>query len=219
MACASRGVVCWRLVVSSRFLCFLLLLASPLAADEFWSWHTFDYPALQTGRWQAVVHGRVHVGYGKPSQGRLGPVVRYSLNKRVSLIGGYYFGEDYDRHGAWAMSHRSFGGAEVGLANRQWFRLTSRAYVERFALYDKPDYFRHRARLRYTTAHKVAPVVVLEPFFDAHGLLTMRYSGGIRFTMTRGRALEVGYTYDQRRTNTGPPRHILTTHYVFGRRE
>lgn len=117
------------------------------------------------------------------------------------------------------MSHRPFGGAEVALTNRRWLRLTSRAYVERFIVYDKPDYFRHRARLRYTTAQKIAPVVVVEPFFDANGFLTMRYSGGIRVNMSQGRALEVGYTYDQRRTASGPPRHLLTTHYVFGRRE
>lgn len=202
-------------------LCLLvpILLTSPLAADEFWSWHTFDYPALQTGRWQAVVHSRLHIGYGKPAQGRIGPVTRYAITPRVSLIGGYYFGEDHDRHGAWAMSHRPFGGAEAALSQQRWFRLTTRAYVERFVVYEKPDYFRHRARIRYTTAHKVAPVIVFEPFFDAKGLLTTRYSGGFRVNMRRGRALELAYTYDQRRTSAGPPRHILTTHYVFGRHE
>ncbi|HWR50447.1 MAG TPA: DUF2490 domain-containing protein [Bryobacteraceae bacterium] len=196
-----------------------MLLAWPLAADEFWSWHTFDYPALRQGRWQAVVHGRLHVGYGKPTQGRLGPVARYAITNRVSLIGGYYFGQDHDRMGDWATSHRLFGGAEFGLVDHRRLRLTSRAYVERFALYGKPDYFRHRIRVRYTTAHTLAPVVVLEPFFDAHGLLTMRYTGGMRLSMRQGRALEVTYSYDQRRAEAGPPRHILGTHYVFGRRE
>lgn len=216
----AAGIVCWKFVLL-RSLPFFLILAAPLAADEFWSWHTFDYPVLATGRWSALIHGRLHFGYGKPAQGRIGPVARYSLTPRLSLIAGYYFSEEhdpYDWKGPWATSHRPFGGVEAALTSRRWARLAARGLAERYFVYDKPDYFRYRARLRYTTAARLSPVAMIEPFYDAKGLLSVRYSGGFRVSLTSARALEIVYTYDRRRQTSGTARHIIQTHYVFGGR-
>lgn len=201
-----------------RTLLLLTVLLAPLRADEVWSWHTFDYQFLHGERWQALMHGRVHVDEGDFRQGRIGPVFRYNLPPRLTLIAGYYFGEDYNPLGEWKRSHRPFGGIEAAVATKKYARLTARTMLERFLVPGSGDYWRQRNRVRWTTAQRIAPVASWELFFDNKGYLTTRYTGGVRFTLSHKRALELGYLYDGRRANTGEPRHIVTTHFVFGGR-
>ena len=89
--------------------------------------------------------------------------------------------------------------------------MDARSLLERFVEVSAPDYTRFRNRVRISPPGATAPYVSVEALFDADGLRGMRYSAGIRRTITDELSFDIGYFYENRRPGASPDRHVIGT--------
>lgn len=180
--------------------------------------HAFEVSRPFGSKWQATLHsrGRTQPGGLGPYQFRVGPIVEYSVTKRFSWIGGYYFSAQRQRERDVRGSHRPFGGGEFTIAQSPKWELDTRALAERFVSNSSADFTRYRNRFRWAWKARVAPYMSVETFFDSKGPRSVRYSGGIR-TSTRGKRADVdfGYFLEPRREDLGRDRHMFLTNLHF----
>jgi len=201
----------------------LLAAAAVLACDgtlagaEPWSWHSVDFTAQKTTRWEWALHTRLRTRKGELQQGRSGSIVRFRPHSQIALLGGYYFGKEEDTREEWQESHRGFGGVEAGVYSKGAVSVAARGLVERFAAAGRPGFTRLRGRLRLTTGGRIGPYASTEWFFDRKGYLAGRYSGGLRWRWSSWSSLEAGYMYDARNPALGVPRHGIVTHLFLER--
>jgi hypothetical protein len=146
---------------------------------------------------------------GGVSQIRTGPILNFTVHDRATLIGGYYYTRAKEER-SWTTTHRSFGGLEVAAWERR-VEIDVRSLMERFSVLSASDYTRLRNRIRISPPGATAPYIGVEAFVDADGLRSMRYSAGIRRTITDELIVDIGYFYENRRSATGSDRHMLGT--------
>jgi len=72
----------------------LLLSAEALRAEELWSLHGFDYGLIRANRIEVDLHTRFRTNDKMTNfqQGRSGAVLRWNAHRRLTPIGGYYYG-------------------------------------------------------------------------------------------------------------------------------
>ncbi len=194
-----------------RASALVLLCAGTLAGQERWSWHSIDFGLFETGSAEWIVHTRLRTRQGELQQSRWGSILNFSPHSRVTLIGGYYYGRDEDTREEWRSFHRLFGGAETRV--RQWgaATLAARGLAERFWGGGRPAFTRLRNRIRLTMDGRIRPYLSGEWFWDTQGYLAGRYSVGLRWRCCRWASVEIGYLYDARSAQLGPPRHGVVT--------
>lgn len=194
-----------------RLIIMAFLACGSLAAQEVWSWHSFDFALLKARGVEWGLHTRLRTREGELQQGRSGTILRFTPRSPVTLIGGYYYGREEDTREEWQNSHRVFAGAEARVYRRGAVSVTTRGLVERFATSARPSFNRYRYRLRLSTNQRIGPYTSGEWFWDAKGYLAGRYQGGLRWRGSRWAAVEFGYMYDARSPHLGPSRHGLVT--------
>jgi hypothetical protein len=196
----------------------LVVGIAPLAGQEIWTLHGFDYGLLRTEKLEVDLHTRFRTSKAMSNyqQGRSGAVLRWKALPRLSAIGGYYFGQQEDGFDEWALFHRPFGGAEAIVYRDRRFKVASRTLVERFIATPGADFNRYRLRTRMAMDGRVAPYLSSEWFFDHQGVLSARHGGGVRWKWARWGWTEFGYLYDDRSPRLGPPRHMLITQVWVG---
>jgi len=192
----------------------LLVLTSLAAFAEIQTQHIVDVSA-PIGRIEPLWHFRLRT---KPQGGgvyqlRTGPILKFDLKQRFSLIGGYYFTRTQE--GAnWNSIHRPFGGIEVA-ASRRFVEVDARSLLERFLVHGGPDYFRFRNRVRFSPPKRSSPYVSLEYFVDAGGFRSVRYSAGVRREFAKEISVDINYFYEQGRAGTVANRHMIGTTIHF----
>jgi Protein of unknown function (DUF2490) len=180
------------------------LLLSTAASAQVWTWHAVDV-ALPAGRSDIVLHARPGTSRGRFAYLRTGAWLRTPVHKRIEVAGGYLYTTDNDPSG-WDGSSRLFTSAEVSAGTLR-FRTT----VERFFPESSRDYFRYRQRAMFAMRRRITPVLVLEMFFDRHGVSGTRPSAGVRWRVNAWSSLEAGYFYDARAARAGGVRHVIFT--------
>ena len=192
----------------------LVFLTSLAAVAEIQTQHIFDVSA-PIGRIEPIWHFRVRT---KPQGGgvyqlRTGPIMKFDLKDRVSLIGGYFFTRAQEGSN-WNSTHRPFGGIEVA-ASRRWVEVDARTMLERFLVHGNTDYFRFRNRIRFSPPKRSSPYISLEYFSDADGFRSVRYSAGVRRKFTKELSVDINYFYEQGRAGTVANRHMVGTTIHF----
>ncbi len=197
----------------------MLLAAGSLHAEEVWTLHGFDYGLIRSRRIEVDLHTRFRTNQHMTNfqQGRSGAVLRWNAHRRLTAIGGYYFGKQEDSLDELTNFHRVFGGGEALVYGGERMRLTSRTVVERFIAAPGEDFNRYRQRLRLSVDGRVGPYVTSEWFFDAKGYLSARHGGGVRWNWRSWSWVEAGYLYDDRSSRLGPERHMLVMQMYFVR--
>ena len=200
-----------------RVFLFMLLSAGTLAAQELWSWHSFDLALFKARGVEWGLHTRLRTREGQLQQGRSGTILRFTPRSRITVIGGYYYGREEDTREEWQNSHRLFAGAEARLYRRGAVSVASRGLVERFVVSARPSFNRFRYRTRLSTDYRIGPYTSGESFWDANGYLATRYQGGLRWRGSRWASVEFGYMYDARSPQLGPSRHGVVTQLLLER--
>ena len=202
---------------AAAVLCFLAVQV--LGAEEIWTLHGFDYGLIRRNSLEIDLHTRFRTNEHMTNfqQGRSGAVFRWNADRRITAIGGYYYGHQEDGRDEWSKFHRVFGGGEVLLHSDKRMRLTSRTLVERFFAPADVDFNRYRQRFRLSVDRKFGPFLTSEWFFDTSGYLSSRNGGGVRWKWSSWSWVEAGYLYDDRSPKLGPDRHMIVTQMFFGR--
>lgn len=79
-----------------RLIIMALLACGSLAAQEVWSWHSFDFALLKARGVEWGLHTRLRTREGELQQGSSGTNLRFTPRSRVTLAGGYYYGREED---------------------------------------------------------------------------------------------------------------------------
>jgi hypothetical protein len=187
----------------------LLPLACFVAHGEVQTQHIMD-TSVKMGPLEPLWHFRVRTTPqgGGVSQVRTGPILNFDVHKRATLIGGYYYTRAKEER-SWSTTHRAFTGVEVSAWDRK-IEIDVRSMVERHFVISGRDYGLFRNRVRISPPGSTAPYIGAEVFVDADGLRSMRYSTGIRRTITEDLLVDIGYFYENRRSGD-PDRHMLGT--------
>lgn len=201
-----------------RLAGLVLVLAGALDAQELWSWHSADFRLFEARGFEWGLHTRLRTREGELQQSRSGTILRFTPRSRITFIGGYYYGRDEDTREEWQNSHRMFSGAEARVYQNGAVSVASRGLVEKFVTSARPSFTRFRYRIRLSAGRKVGPYTSGEWFWDAKGYLAGRYSGGLRWPGSGWASLEIGYMYDARSPQLGPPRHGVVTQLLLERR-
>ena len=143
------------------------------------------------------------------SQFRAGPIFYWDVHDRATLIGGHYYSREKEE-GRWQTSHRSFGGVEAAAWNRK-AEVDVRSLVERHTLLAGEDSTRFRNRIRVSPPGTSAPYAGVEAFVDVHGLRSLRYSAGVRRSMSDELVVDFSYFFEQGRNGTVRNRHVIGT--------
>ena len=193
----------------------ILLCLCPLGlATELFSWHAVDTRALSKGRLELNLHHRTRTRHelGYLDQSRVGPVARWTLNPRLTLIGGYYFQPQQIRPKTWSEGQRFFAGVEAPLLNRSGSALSFRGFAERHINTGRPDYNRYRTSVRWTLGKgRFKPFVQNELLAVQQGWHSTRNSGGVSFRLSPVASMDVSYLYDSRRAFWGGDRQSIVT--------
>lgn len=211
---------------------WLLLAAAPGYAADAQVWHWWTNEIGVTDRVSVIIHGqhRTNRFSGDFLQGRTGPILRYKVTKKTTLISGYYYRREPEpRRDTWGDSHRLFGGienyADFGRYHRlPASRLESRLLVERF--FNGPagtltDYTRLRHRHRFSfTEWTVSPLLGYEVLAWREGLWGQRPHGGIRWQVNSSIMLDMAYQWDGRVPGAGSRNQLIFTNLFvrFGRK-
>jgi hypothetical protein len=192
---------------AGRLLLYLVCLT---AQAEVQTQHVLD-SSMTIGRLEPLWHFRVRTTPegGGVSQIRTGPIFKFDVHDRVTLIVGYYYTRAKEE-GFWSTTHRSFGGVEGVLWNRK-FEIDGRSMVEQHAVLSGPDSTRFRNRIRITPPGNTAPYAGAEVFLDADGLRSVRYSAGLRKKVTGNLSLDIGYFYEDAKSPAVTSRHMIGT--------
>jgi hypothetical protein len=127
----------------------------------------------------------------------------------------YIYQRDGNDAGLWIPTHRLLAGAETRVIRKGAAILDGRGLLDHFMVNAKLPYNRYRLRARFTTTRRFGPYAAVESYFVREGVDTVRYYAGFRWLATRQSALEMGYIYDARRPELGPPRHIIETRFSY----
>ena len=190
----------------------------PLLAADLETQHAFDFKIPLKQTFELTLHSRIRIQPGGLGlyQYRVGPILAWDATRRITLLGGYYYGEqehkgDRDFH----TGHRLFAGTEVSILEKRRMSLDQRFLAERIDWESALVYNRYRTRTQLSAKYAVAPFTAHEFFFDDRGWRGNRHSAGIRWSLRPGFQVELGYLYENRRSNTGPDRQILFTAFQF----
>lgn len=195
----------------------LCLTHSLLAVTE--TQHAFELTVPIADKFSLNLHSRLRTepatqGY---YQMRLGPIVTYRWKPKLSLIGGYYFGQQRAEDGDFVGGHRWFGGGESMLRRRARWEVDTRVLAERFGPRNASDFNRYRGRIRWSARGRIAPFTSQELLADHKGFRSVRLAAGLRFQVSKQVQAEVGYFFEPRRSDVGPHRHMWTTLFHFRR--
>jgi Protein of unknown function (DUF2490) len=196
--------------------CAALLLGLSLtsSATELFSWHTMDTRVVAQGRFQLDVHHRTRMRreLGYLDQSRVGPIARWTVNPRLTLVGGYYYQPQQLLPHEWSEGQRVFAGLESTVRQRPGSTLFVRAFAERHMLTGRPAYNRYRTSLRWTAGRsRLRPFVQNELLAVWPHFHSTRNSGGLTFRLSAVAMLDVGYLYDSRRAFWDGDRQSIVT--------
>jgi hypothetical protein len=157
--------------------------------------HVFNGQVV-TGRVRAQLHSRMRSRSETGQelyQARVGPILGYSVHKRVELVAGYYYLRQKSGIGNWSDFHRSFSGVEWQPFSRDDGRLEHRFLVERFHGGSFESYTRYRTRLRGTLEwNGVWPWASAEGLTE-RGRAYPRFTAGVRWPILGIGFIETGY--------------------------
>jgi hypothetical protein len=194
--------------------CIGLLFAICAAAQQsrFETQHAHEVSFRPQERWRVIIHSRARTNPGGQGfyQFRAGPIIEYAWSPRVTVLGGYYWA--WQKNVA-ATTHRPFGGLEFDLSKRKTGEVDVRFLVERFQQRGggASGFNRYRQRVRWSSTKALAPYVSGESFFDREGWRSVRYSVGVRASVTRRVELDTGYFFEPRRPEFDRSRHMFVT--------
>ena len=191
----------------------LVLLALAVQGASFETWQAFDATVITTTATSVVIHSQVRQRNRLHDffYARVGPVVRHRLNTRVTLVGGYYFGEAEEGPATWGDKHRTFGGIETPVRTR-FGALSVRNMLEHhFGGSEAPE-VRTRSLVQFSrSVRSWAPFIGGEVFFDQNGFAQQRVQGGVRIPVTSSYRVDVSYLFDARASRIGESRHVIQT--------
>ena len=194
----------------SRFLIWLLLASA--ATAEIQTQHALD-TSFKMKQFEVLWHLRLRTQPegGGLSQIRMGPILEFDLNDRLTLLAGSYFArEQEERH--WTTIARPFAGGEVMVWGRA-VEVDWRSVLERFVVDTEPDYFRFRNRFRVSMLGVRAWYGGVEIFVDANGVRSTRYSAGLRRAFRGNFIVDIGYFFEDRRPHPLGERHMFSTSF------
>ena len=204
-----------------KLVALLFCVAALSGAQEFQIWQAADAPVIEHGRVFGVLHTqfRTRPNLHDYYQARVGPIVRVDLSSRVTLVGGYYFGE-VEQTAGWGNNHRLFTGVETPVSWKGQV-LGLRTMVERHLGGEDPPNTRIRQQLQIVRRlmGPVAAIMGVETFFDQKGFFQQRTTGGVRLPFIGRYRLDVTYIYDARVERAAPSRHVIQTAFKPRRRE
>lgn len=205
------------MTLSRALFAFLVVLASPAAA-QVWNRHALDYVALETGRVQWIVHGRIQAHGTRPDQARAGVRAAVEVSSRVEWTAGYYYISERDGDGSWSREQRPFTGPEITIAESRPAAISFRSLVEAQIPEGQPHYFRFRERVQAQTSLPAGPFASFEVLFDnLGGWRGNRYVAGLRWNMGTSVIVEVSYLADAQAARIGPARHMIQTVWTVRR--
>ncbi len=201
------------------FIIFVLLASPGLWATELFSWHSFEGVLPAKGPLQVTLHGRLRTRQEVQDfqQVRFGPVARVSVNKRVNVLGGYYFQPGDNLARQWRTGHRAFVGLETP-STMGPFSVVIRGVVERHFVSQTKDHNRFRSYVRICYEKRtISPFYQNELLGVADGFHSLRNGVGLKWRLTPELTAEFGYVYDYRRADWGGDRHAIVTTIRFQR--
>ena len=194
-----------------RNLAALALLAAAAHGATFETWEAFDAELVSVGPTSVVFHTQFRQRQRLRDffYARFGPVARHRLTSRVSLVGGYYFGEAEEERATWGNTHRVFGGVEAPF--RTSFGLISvRQMVEDHFGGPTPAEIRNRTQFQLSRpVREWTAFGGTEIFFDQRGFMQQRFQGGMRIPLTSSYRMDVIYLFDARVRRAGESRHVI----------
>lgn len=204
-----------------KVLAALWCLATAAFTQSLQVWQAVDVPVLQRERLSGIVHTqfRTRPNLHDYYQARIGPILRFQLSPRATLVGGYYYGEVEQKSG-WGNNHRAFGGIETPFAWRGQV-MTIRSVVERHFGGESPAELRMREQLQVVRpiAGPVSAILAAETFFDPKGFFQQRSVAGVRLPFISRYRFDLTYIYDARVERAGAGRHVIQAAFRPRRRE
>lgn len=164
------------------------------------------------------IHTRIRTrdAYREFFQARFGPILFYSLNKRVTAIGGYYFLRQHypgRRSTEWEDFNRYFGGGLFTLRRTRKTVLDQRLLVERFHQAPGGDFNRVRTRTAfYKTSGMWLPYSHFE-VLRSHGASYFRT--GLVMNRRVHRTTTMGLGYEIRMAPDRSWAHIVSSTVLF----
>lgn len=195
--------------------------------EEVQAWHWWTNEISLNSKFTVIMHGqfRTKRPLGELIQARTGPILRYYIKPKTTVVGGYFYrGEQQPRAEGLGDSHRLFAGMEdykftpkkrglpAGL-------LESRFLVERY--FGGPEgsltsFTRLRYRNRFSFREwKVSPLFGYEVFAFPNEFWGQRPHGGIRWIINEKMMLDTGYYWDGRAPRAGTQRHLFFTNLLI----
>jgi hypothetical protein len=200
--------------VTVRILLALAFTVPVFPATELFSWHSFDTRLFSTNRFELALHHRTRVRqeFRYFDQDRVGPVARFTIRPRLTMIAGYYFQPQQVRPSDWAEGQRVFLGFETPLMSTRRSVLSLRGFTERHIGTGRPNYTRHRTSLRWTFGQgHVRPFLQNEVLAVWPQVHSTRNSGGLSVRLNDQFNLDLSYLYDLRRTFWGGNRQSIVS--------
>ena len=191
----------------------LALLALAMHGASFETWQAFDAPVIATESTSVVIHSQVRQRNRLHDffYARVGPVVRHRLSPRLTLVGGYYFGEAEEGPATWGDKHRTFGGIETPISTKMG-ALSVRNMVEHHFGGSEAQEVRTRTLVQFSrSVRSWTPFIGGEVFFDQNGFAQQRITGGVRIPLTSSYRVDVSYLFDARVSRIGESRHVIQT--------
>ena len=189
----------------------LALLAAAAQGATFETWEAFDAPLISVGSTSVVFHTQFRQRQRLRDffYARFGPVARHRVSPRLSLVGGYYFGEVEDSPATWGDNHRLFGGVEMPFPTRCGL-ISVRHMVEDH--FGGPTSTEIRNRTQFQLSRPVRAWTTFggaEVFFDQRGFMQQRFLTGMRIPLTSSYRMDVIYLFDAKVQRVGESRHVI----------
>jgi hypothetical protein len=194
-----------------RKLAAAALLAAAAFGATFETWEAFDARLVSVGATSVVFHTQFRQRQRLRDffYARFGPVVRSRLNPRLSLVGGFYYGEAEEERASWGDNHRLFTGVETPFLTSVGL-ISVRHMVEDH--FGGPTSAEIRNRTQFQLSRPVREWTAFggtEVFFDQRGFMQQRFQSGLRIPLTTGYRMDLIYLFDARVQRAGESRHVI----------
>ncbi len=201
-----------------RFVLLVLCSVAAFAQHDAESLHITNVEISLSKRLLLQAHTRLRTRneYREFFQARLGPILNFQVNRRVTAIGGYYLIDQRYRKSTgqdWEDFSRYFGGTSVQVYKRPSLAVDWRGLIERFHSIPGGDFTRVRNRATLTKTWSTWQTFGTFEVLYAQNTPTVRIGTGLNRRLSRN--LLMGFGYEFRQYSNGTKGHIIVTNTTF----